>query len=130
MDQRLPLQLRAVLVVLGAPEKGEAAMKILKCILKFVLRHPVWTGLAIEAVIIFLFWLFPAGAGNSPLIGVAVIYAHYPALLFVERVLGVPYSEVQFFASVGLMALLWIGLIFVIRCLLRRTKSAVERDAS
>jgi hypothetical protein len=90
-------------------------METLKGVLKFVVRHPIWTGLAIEAVMVFLFWLFPAGAGNSPLIGVAVIYAHYPALLFVERVLGVPYSAVQFFASVGLMALLWIGLFFVMR---------------
>jgi hypothetical protein len=93
-------------------------MDIMKTVLKFLVRHPIWTGLAIEAVMVFLFWIFPAGACNWPLVGGAVIYIHYPALLFVEKVLGVPYSAMQFFASVGLMTLLWIGLLFVMRCFL------------
>lgn len=105
-------------------------MDILKSILKFILRQPIMTGLAIEAVMVFLFWFFPAGACNSPLVGVVVVYAHYPAFLFMERVLGVSDSEVQFFVSVGMMALLWIGLLFLIRCFFGRSRTKVRRHLS
>ena len=92
-------------------------MKFLKAIPKLLVCHPVWGGLAIEGVLVLLFWFFPAGACNTPLVGVTVLYAHYPAILFVERVLGLPYSAIQFFTSAALMAVLWIGVLFVMRWL-------------
>lgn len=89
----------------------------LKSVLKFFVVHPVLGGLSIESVLVLLFWIFPAGSCNTPVVGVAIIYAHYPALLFLERILGVPYSSVQFFASVGLMTVLWVGMLFLTRYL-------------
>jgi hypothetical protein len=99
-------------------------MKILKNISKFFVRHPVCGGLAIEAVLFLLFWIFPAGSCNSPLVGVIVLYTHYPALLFWGQVLGIPYSALQFYLSVILMAAVWIGLLFLLRRILKaRLKS-------
>lgn len=83
--------------------------------MKFIFRHPIWSGFGIEMLLVFLFWLFPAGAGNSPVVGVAVVYAHYPALLFVERVLGIQYSARQAFLSAFLMMLFWIGALLLLR---------------
>lgn len=83
--------------------------------MRLVLRHPVWSGLALEGALIVLFMLFPCGSCNWTAAGGLVVYAHYPALLFVEDVLGIGFSGTQALLSAGLMIPVWVGLLFALR---------------
>jgi hypothetical protein len=85
--------------------------------MKLILRHPVWSGLAFEGLLIVLFMLFPAGACNSPIVGVFVLYAHYPALLFAERVLDIGFSAKQAMLSAAMMIPVWMLLFSILRWL-------------
>lgn len=88
---------------------------IVPAYIRFVVRYPVLSGLLFECFLVFLFWLFPAGACNSHLIGVTVIYIHYPALFFFEKVIGISYSAKLFFASACAMTLVWIVFLTLLR---------------
>jgi hypothetical protein len=83
--------------------------------MRIFLKHPLWSGLAFEGLLVLLFCLFPAGACNSPPVGVAVIFLHYPAVFFVERALGIGFSGTQAVLSAALMIPVWIGAFFLLR---------------
>jgi len=90
-------------------------VKIIKKLLIFVLNHPILSGCIFEAILLLLFMLFPAGACNSPIVGVVVVYAHYPALFFTERVIGIYYQSAQLFLAAILMTIVWIGILYLLR---------------
>ena len=96
-------------------------MKVLSPLAKLVLRHPVWSGLAFESLLAVLFCFFPVGPSNFSFVGIAVVYLHYPAVIFVERVLGIGFSARQALASAVLMAMVWIGALFLLRQVFRPT---------
>jgi hypothetical protein len=94
--------------------------------MKLLLRHPVWSGLCFEAFLVTLFGFFPVGSCNAPAIGVAVLFLHYPAFLFVGHVLGIGFSLTQYMISAGLMTLVWICGVLGIRRIVRPK----EREAA
>ena len=101
-------------------------------VMKFLFRYPVLSGLLLEALLILLFCLFPAGACNAPFLGIVVVYLHFPALLFVEGVLGIGFSAKQLLLSAGLMVPVWIALFFLLRWLwsLKSTHHAGQPGAA
>jgi hypothetical protein len=86
--------------------------------MRLALKHPLWSALAFEALLVLLFWIFPAGACNSPVVGRAVTFFHYPSLLFVEHVLGIGFSGTQALLSAVLMIPVWIGTLILLRSIL------------
>jgi hypothetical protein len=83
--------------------------------MKWILRHPVWSGVGFEAVLATLFLFFPVGPCNAPTVGVAVVILHYPAGIFVERVLGIDFSGAQLLLSAALMIPVWICVLLCVR---------------
>ncbi len=92
--------------------------------MRFVLKYPLWSGLAWEALVVLLFCVFPYGACNSPLVGVAVVLLHYPALIFVERVLNIGSGTALL--SAVLMIPVWIGTIYLLRFVLIHARKATN----
>ena len=95
--------------------------------MKLLLRHPVLSGLGFEALLVVLFLFFPVGSCNAPAIGVAVVVLHYPAGIFVERVLGIGFSAKQAALTAALMAPIWICLLLAVRHFLPARDREVER---
>ena len=90
--------------------------------MNLLLRHPALAGLGFEALLVALFTCFPVGSCNTPPIGVAVCILHYPALIFVERVLGIGWSPTQFLLTAILMTPVWICLLMLARRLLQKRR--------
>ena len=78
------------------------------------MRHPMWSGIGFETLLVGLFMCFPVGPCNQPAVGVAIVFLHYPAGIFVERVLGIEYSITQLQLIAALMVPVWILLIFLL----------------
>jgi hypothetical protein len=88
---------------------------------RVLLRHPILTGVSFECVLVLLFGFFPEGPCNQPLVGVAVMYLHYPAFFVTDVVLGLDVPDLWSLALAAvLMVPVWIVLISGLSRLLRR----------
>ena len=94
--------------------------------------HPILCGLGVEAVLVGTFFWFPVGSCNAPLPGVAVLYLHYPAFLFSERVLRFT-SDVQHLVVAPIvMAAVWASIFAVAGYVIRartRHRDGHDHDA-
>jgi len=78
------------------------------------------TGVAIEALFAGLFILFPVGPCSAPIIGIGIVYLHYPALMFAGHVLGITAYGRQLVLAPLLMVPVWVALLFTSRFLFKR----------
>ena len=99
--------------------------------MSYLLQHPVKNGISFEFLLVAAFLFFSVGPCKAPAVGVAVVYLHYPAGIFVERVLGISYSGMQLLLSSFLMVPVWILLLFFSRSVVnfRQRDSSPGPDA-
>lgn len=90
-------------------------MKVIRSLVNWLLHHPVWGGIAIEAFLVGLFVVFPAGPCNAPVVGVAVMLLHSPAALLIEMFHIHMSGQYQAMLIAGLMVPIWVGILAAIQ---------------
>ena len=100
--------------------------------MRFFLRHPVMSGLGFELLLFFSGVLFAEAPGvKEPGVLSVVGYLHYPAVIFLDRVVGTQLPPKQFLdVCAVVMVPVWIVLFFLVGVLVgpgRRVNSREHR---
>lgn len=84
-----------------------------------LLAHPILSAVAIESLLAGLFVAFPVGPCAAPIIGIGIVYLHYPVLQFAHHVLGVTAYGQQLLVAPLLMLPVWVALLYTVRFVFR-----------
>ena len=93
------------------------------------LSHPILSAVGIESLLSGLFVVFHVGPCTAPVIGIAILYLHYPALLLAGRIAQLT-GWWDLAMTPLLMLPIWIALLYLLRFALRPRHTNRNQDAN